>query len=81
MSEFTGGQWTFRQAGKNTHASISMGGKLAIFKNKISDQDGQIMSAAPDLLKALEGLLGAYRALDKHHDCAVSAIAKARGAK
>lgn len=86
MSKFTPGPWGFNQAKGKVLACLSMAGKLLIFKNKISDQDGQLISAAPDLLEALETVLNAGRGtsgriiLEAEDELKVrAAIRKARG--
>ena len=82
MNKFTPGPWGFNQAKGKVLACLSMAGKLLIFKNKISDQDGQLISAAPDLLEALEAIIndgGKFVMTSDTHRAARAAIAKARG--
>ena len=83
MNKFTPGPWGFNQAKGKVLACLSMAGKLLIFKNKISDQDGQLISAAPDLLQALEDSIIALEIVYPNGspvlNAARAAIAKARG--
>lgn len=59
MGKHTEKPWSFNQAKGKVLACVAMAGKLLVFKNKVSDADGQLIAAAPELLEALEGYISA----------------------
>lgn len=84
----TPGEWKFVQARQKTYATMTAAGKLlAIFRKPVSDEDGRLIAAAPDLLEALNAVLdysGARSGYDamRYGDAierAEAAIAKAVG--
>ena len=86
MVKHTPGPWSFNQAKGKVLACVAMAGKLLVFKSKVSDADGQLIAAAPELLEALVAVLNAGRGtsgriiLDAEDEAlARAAIARARG--
>lgn len=88
-AKHTPGPWKFRAAKNYLLATIMANGKLlAIFSNTISDEDGRLMAAAPDLLEALKEaqqnwhhMIGLSSPAEHHrlNDRMSAAIAKATG--
>jgi hypothetical protein len=91
-TKHTPGPWKFRRAGAKIHAGITGDGRcLAIIENAISDSDGELLAAAPEMLFALEASIPALEYVRKqfpHHAADDSldvlkivqaAIAKAKG--
>lgn len=99
MSKHTQGPWF--SEGATVYALVSDGFKRGVeqFRNSFwclvqgvgrSDEEleanARLIAAAPELLEALEGIIGAYEKLDGHvvcrgswHSHAVAAISKAKG--